>query len=290
MSRDAPTQGMDADEVIRKIKAVEIQGATSIAEAGISLLQEMADDGVSMAERERVAERLRNARPTEPFLFNAIDVAHGSQDYQYVLEHIQTSQEKITKHAQEFLVGGATVYTHCHSSTVTGILTGSHPELDIAARVTETRPLYQGRETARELAADGVPVELYVDAAGRIALKEADVMLIGADAITAAGKVINKIGSELFAEVANEKDVPVYVCTDAWKFDPRSRFGFSTDLERRGGAEVWPDAPDGVDIVNYAFEQVAPDLVTGIVSELGVHEPDAFVDAVESSYPELSAD
>lgn len=276
---------MDPDDVINKIETVEIQGATAIAEAGITLLKKLDEQGAAPDRIEGVAQRLREARPTEPLLFNAIDIAQKN-GYDTVLDHIDAAQDTIVEHAQP-LVEDATVYTHCHSSTVVNVLDAAHDAGDIRVRVTETRPLYQGRTTAEELAAAGIPVTLSVDAAGRIAVKDADLMLIGADAVTTTGTVINKIGSELFAETAHRHDVPVYVVTDAWKFDPRSAFGFSEDLEQRVGNEVWPDAPPGVDIMNYAFERVAAEQVTGIVSEIGVHAPDAFADAVTAAYPEL---
>ena len=51
---------------------------------------------------------------------------------------------------------------------------------------------------------------------------------------------------------------------------------------------MWDGPPEGVDVVNYAFERVAPEKVDGVVSELGVHTPEEFVDAVSDAYPELT--
>jgi len=132
-----------------------------------------------------------------------------------------------------------------------------------------------------------VPVRFYVDSGARIALREADVMLIGADAVLDNGKVINKIGSETFAEVAGGYGVPVYVVTNSWKYDPMSSFGYETEIERRAAEEVWDEPPEGVEVVNYAFEKISPEKVDGVVSELGVHAPDDFVEAVGEKYPEL---
>ncbi|MDY6770211.1 MAG: hypothetical protein SVU88_04540 [Candidatus Nanohaloarchaea archaeon] len=274
---------MDADEVIRRIETVDIQGATAVARTGIELLQELAADGAAEERIETVEERLRAARPTEPLLFNAIAAgqAHG---YDTALQHIETAQDDIADRAAALLAeeGVETVYTHCHSSTVTAALQRASQDRALAVRVTETRPLYQGRETARELADAGIPVTLSVDAAAGNALAEADVMLIGADAIAPDGAVYNKIGSGLFAATAARRDVPVYVLADAWKLDG------DVTVEERGREEVWADAPDAVDVRNPAFERVAPGDITGIVSELGTHRPNAFMDAVEDAYPEIA--
>ena len=278
---------MDVDETVRKIEDVEIQGATNVAEAGVRLLKDLTEDGADEERVDEVAERLKNARPTEPFLFNCIRVGRETGEYDRVLEQID-SQDEIDENGAPLVEQGDVVYTHCHSSSVTSVLEAASEERDFRARVTETRPLYQGRKTARELSAADVPVRFYVDSGARMALREADVMMIGSDAVLGNGKVINKIGSEMFAEVADGYDVPVYVVTNSWKYDPMSSFGYETEIERRAAEEVWKDPPEGVDVVNYAFERVAPEKVDGIVSELGVHTPEDFADAVSDAYPELT--
>jgi len=277
---------MEVDETVRKIETVEIQGATNVAESGVRLLKSLVEDGADEDRVEEVTERLKKARPTEPFLFNCIRVARETGEYDRVLEQIEV-QDEIDTHGAPLVEEGSVVYTHCHSSSVTSVLENVAEEREFRARVTETRPLYQGRKTARELAEMDVPVRFYVDSGARIALREADVMLIGADAVLDNGKVINKIGSEMFAEVAGGYDVPVYVVTNSWKYDPMSGFGYETEIEKRTAEEVWRDPPEGVEVVNYAFEKIAPEKVDGVVSELGVHEPDEFVGAVTDEYPEL---
>ena len=149
---------------------------------------------------------------------------------------------------------------------------------------TETRPLFQGRKTAIELASYKIPVKHYVDSAARMALKKADIMMIGADAITTEGKVINKIGSELIAEAANKIGVPVYICTHSWKFDPETIFGFDEEIEKRAWDEIWPNKPRKVNIDNFAFEKINPALITGIISELGVYRPQNFISEIKNNY------
>ncbi|MDZ7689520.1 MAG: hypothetical protein U5J64_12575 [Halobacteriales archaeon] len=276
----------EVEKTVREIENIEIQGATNVAEAGVRLLKRLVEGGADDERVEEVACRLKNARPTEPFLFNCVRVARETDDYDRVLRQIDR-QDAMDENGAPLVGEDDVVYTHCHSSSVTSVLETVAEEHDFRARVTETRPLYQGRETARELAETGVPVRFYVDSGARIALREADIMMIGADAVLDNGKVVNKIGSEMFAEVAGGYDVPVYVVTNSWKYDPMSSFGYETEIEERAGEEVWSDPPEGVDVVNYAFERIAPEKVDGIVSELGVHEPEEFVEAVSEEYPVL---
>jgi eIF-2B alpha/beta/delta-like uncharacterized protein len=225
------------------------------------------------------------------FMFHGLDSATDpinviNERESRVQKHFEDSENIISRIGSKKIQPGDIVFTHCHSSTVTNILKEAKSERKrFKVYNTETRPLLQGRTTAKELAAAGIPVTHFVDSAVRLAMKEADLMMIGADAISSEGKVFNKIGSELFAEVAHKYDVPVYVCTDSWKFDPQSVFGFEEEIEKRPAKEVWPAAPRGVLIDNRAFEKIDPDLIAGIISELGVYKPDVFIEEVKRAYP-----
>ena len=177
------------------------------------------------------------------------------------------------------------IYTHCHSSTVTQILTEANKlGKDFEVHNTETRPLFQRRTTAKELAKSGIKVTHYLDSAARLALKKSDMMMIGCDAIT-TDKVINKIGSELISERAYKYEIPLYVCTHSWKFDPLSVKGYEEAIEQRHALEVWKNTPKNVIIDNHAFEQIDPTLCTGIISELGVFKHSAFIEEVQRTFP-----
>ena len=122
-----------------------------------------------------------------------------------------------------------------------------------------------------------------VDSAARLAIKRSDVALFGCDVITTT-KIFNKIGSEMFAIIANKYDVPLYVCTDSWKFDPKGIYGLEENVEERKPDEVWKSPSKGIRIENPAFEKIRPDLVAGIISELGIYPHPAFLDELEEKY------
>jgi len=266
------------EKTVRDIKALRIQGAEAVAEAAIKAW-------IKAKDKNKAYNLLVKSRPTEPMLRNVLKYLRFGGDGKKLLEKLEKDKEKIKKIGSRKIKNGYVVYTHCHSSTVTGILKYAWMQKKtFFVHVTETRPFYQGRITAKELAKIGIPVSLFVDSAARLALKKADIMLIGADAITAEGIVINKIGSELFAEVANKYDVPVYVCTHSFKFDPKTYFGFEEKIEKRASKEIWKNPPKNVKIVNYVFEKVRPSLIAGIISELGVLKPEAFIQEVKRRY------
>ncbi|MDY6777499.1 MAG: hypothetical protein SVU32_02440, partial [Candidatus Nanohaloarchaea archaeon] len=186
---------MSIEETARKIEELEIQGATRIAIEAVNALQEYADEGASDRELEQAAEKLLDTRPTEPALQNAVASVLEERNFEQVLDHFQDAKHAIADEGASLLQDGSIVYTHCHSSTVAAVLRHAKTQTDFTVRNTETRPVYQGRTTAEELATHGIEVEHYVDAAAKIALENADIMLIGADAITWQGDVYNKVGS-----------------------------------------------------------------------------------------------
>jgi len=266
------------EKTLKDIKSLKIQGAENVAKAAIIAWMKAKD-------KEEATKKLAKARPTEPMLRNVLKYLEKFGNAEKLLEKLDKDREKIEKIGSKKIKDGYIVYTHCHSSTVTSVLRRAKEEgKKFEVYVTETRPFYQGRITARELASYKIPVTIFVDSAARQAIKKANIMLIGCDAITAEGIVINKIGSEMFAEVANKYDVPVYVITHSLKFDPLTFFGFEVEIEKRASEEVWENPPKGVKVWNYVFEKINPKLITAIISELGILKPETFVQEVKKVY------
>ncbi|MCK4531346.1 MAG: S-methyl-5-thioribose-1-phosphate isomerase [Candidatus Aenigmarchaeota archaeon] len=298
------------EKTLMDIKSVKIQGAESVAKASIEALisyfskKKFKKESVFLSKFSSLSKRLMETRPTEPLLRNSIRFVEkeiGSEGdpnemvkrmfgaCRQALYHYEVAEKSIADIGSNKIEDGMKIFTHCHSSSVTGSLKRAKEQgKKFEVFNTETRPLFQGRITAKELAKAKIPVKHFVDSGARVALKECDLMFIGADAITSEGKVINKIGSEMFALVAEKYGVPVYVLADSWKFDPQSIYGIPEPIEKRSSKEVWAKAPRGVEILNIAFERVNPDLIAAIISELGVYTPENFVSEVRRTYPWLS--
>ncbi len=267
------------DRICRDIKELKIQGASNIAIEAIK--------AYSLIPTENSIKKLISLRPTEPCLRNVLKFANSSGDnLGLAIEHLANSRDKIAETAAELVMNKSIVYTHCHSSTViSALIKARKAGKKFRVYCTETRPFMQGRITARDLAKEGIPVTMFVDSAMRLAIRKANLGFIGADAITSDLKIINKIGSELAAETASRFKLQFYVLTDSWKFDARTLFSFSEEIEQRSSEEVWKNAPKGIEISNYVFEKINSNLITAIISELGVLSPKKFVLEVLKMYP-----
>lgn len=292
--------------IAKDIKDLKVQGAENIARAAILALRETALTSQAITKTKflddisKIKRQLLSSRPTEPCMRNSLNfITHSVEGntpeelknsiikkIDMAISHLDESIDIISGIAAKKIRNGSIIFTHCHSSTVSAALKKARKQgKRFEVHNTETRPMLQGRITARELLDAGIPVTMYPDSAVRQALKKADLFLLGADAITSEGKIINKIGSELFAEASAKQGTPLYVCADSWKFDAKTVFGYEEDLEKRSPSEVWRNKPKHLKICNLAFEKIDPDLVTGIISEFGVYKPEVFVEEVRRNSP-----
>jgi ribose 1,5-bisphosphate isomerase len=296
-------------DAAERIRSLEVQGATNVALTAVKALVEQlnaseAEDRESaLAEIAQAKDILFQTRETEPFMRNAVRYIERElrkKDWQTVAELQGSAQELSDELFEEFYesrqrtaeIGskrirqGYRVLTHCHSSAVTmvfkeAVRQGTRFEVIL----TETRPRYQGRITARELLDEGVKTTMIVDSAVRSFIKTADLVLVGSDAMTSEGNVINKIGTSQIALAANEARIPFYVVTELLKFDPQTIHGDYETIEEREAAEIWEDAPEGLEIRNPAFDVTRRDYIHGIICEEGIISPHSVVEAVRKRYP-----
>jgi methylthioribose-1-phosphate isomerase len=202
------------------------------------------------------------------------------------------------------------VLTHCNAGwlacvdigTATAPIYAAHDRgIPVHVWVDETRPRNQGAAlTAFELGAHGVPHTIVVDNAGGHLMQRGlvDLVIVGADRVTASGDVANKIGTYLKALAARDNAVPFYVALPHTTIDWTLDAGADIPIEERGPEEVLAmrgRTEDGrivrVDIAapgsparNDAFDVTPARLVTGLITERGICE--ASRDGLASLYPE----
>lgn len=260
-------------EIVENIKKIKIQGAASIAKSALY--------AYSLFPNKRAKQKLINARATEPMLANVLK-NYEILGYKKTLLHFQEAQDKINKYVFQLVKNNSIIFTHCHSTNVIkSLIYAKKHGKKFQVYNTETRPLFQGRKTALELKKSGIPVTSFIDSAARTALIQAkkikgiDLVFFGADAILKSG-VINKIGSGMFAEIAYNNKIPVYIIADSWKFARHVK------LEERNFKEIWETAPKNIKLKNPAFELIPKQYIKAIVSELGILALGGFVKKVKN--------
>jgi ribose 1,5-bisphosphate isomerase len=131
----------------------------------------------------------------------------------------------------------------------------------------------------------GVKTTFIIDSAARFFMNKADLVLVGADAITSEGNVINKIGTSTDALIAHEARTPFYVVSELLKFDPETMHGDYEKIEERSPNEIWEDSPRNLIIRNPAFDVTRRDFIHGIICEEGIISPQSVNEAVHRRYP-----
>lgn len=304
-----------------KISSLEIQGATNVALSALDFLCSYAKRLTECTTPEQYLIKLReakdilfNTRPTEPamrnglnYVINKLEKNKDEIDHDFILQSIDKYEEEYSKMIQDSKekiaeIGARRIpsmgekkanfiiMTHCHSSTVSGILLKAKEQGKIFKVInTQTQPKLQGRKTAKELTEAKIEVKHVVDSAMRWAVNhyEVDLILIGADSITSEGTILNKIGSRLLALVAHEEHVPFYVASPLLKYNPETSFGILEKIEMRDSGEVWEDHPERVEVLNPAFETVSRRYIDGLISEAGIFASSHVAFQFSKFYPDL---
>jgi ribose 1,5-bisphosphate isomerase len=301
--------GDSVEVTAEKIRRIEIQGARNVAIAAIQALQTLAEQTKAETKPQLLSELkfaqslFSAARETEPLMRNAMHYIIN-QTQNAPTEKIEALRQVVIANADRFLkdlnasreraaeVGakrigdGSVVFTHCHSSTVTRMLAKAKADgVDFRVICTETRPAYQGRITAKELVKLGIDTTFIVDSAARTFMGDADIVVVGADAITSEGNVINKIGTGGIALLAHEARKPFYVVSELLKFDPETLGGKCEKIEQRNPAEVWAEAPTELIVKNPAFDVTPSRYIHGLVCEEGIIPSQTIVEVMRSRHP-----
>ncbi len=295
--------------VAKKIRNLEVQGARNVAIAAIKAMEAVASETKArtkqnfMKELSDAKEILFASRETEPLMRNSVrwiisqveesdekkvkdlatTVSSASRQF---LKSLEESKEKIAEIGAKRIRDNSVIFTHCHSSTVTYLLSKAKREGKSFEMIcTETRPVFQGRITAEEMLELGVKTTFIIDSAARFFVNQADLVIVGADAITSEGNVINKIGTSAIALLAHEARKPFYVVSELLKFDPATICGDYEKIEERNADEIWKNAPEKLIVRNPAFDVSRRDFIHGIICEEGVIPPHSVSEVMHRVYP-----
>ena len=300
------------DDVVDAIRTLAVRGAPAIGIVGAMGLVAVMLDQASVPRREFVARAttaaaaIRATRPTAVNLPWALDrmlrrlhetpgdpielITVLRDEATAILDEDRRMCRQIGEHGMSLLEDGARVLTHCNAGALAtgGIGTALAPLYVAAERglrlevfVDETRPMLQGsRLTAWELRRAGIATTILADGMAAALMRDMpiDLCIVGADRIAVNGDVANKIGTYGLAIVARHHDVPFYVAAPTSTIDPDTPSGGQIPIEHRAPDELRRlaevlTAPTDACVYNPAFDVTPSSLVSGIITETGIHAP-----------------
>ena len=300
----------DYNDVADAIRTLVVRGAPAIGVSGafgmaLAALQSSADNKEDLlSDLESAKKILFDTRPT------AVNLSWGLEKIMQIAKQCKTVSEmrddviakakqmadedisinkQMGKNGAELFQDNDTIMTHCNAGalatvaygTALGVIRATNESgKNIKVIATETRPVQQGsRLTAFELKHDGIDVSLIPDTAVGYTMANGLVngVVVGADRILQTGHVFNKIGTYQVAIMAKQHNIPFYVAAPLSTFDLQSKPD-DVIIEQRKASEVTgigdkKTAPDGIDVINPAFDMTPPELISGIITENGVAKP-----------------
>jgi methylthioribose-1-phosphate isomerase len=289
------------EEVGRAIESMAVRGAPLIGITAAYGLALAAAQGESLAAAE---QRLAGTRPTAVNLWRGLEaVRAAAPDPARMLVAARAfddaqvaAAESIGRHGRTLFGRGMRVVTHCNAgwlavqdwgTALAPVYRAARDGLDPFVIVGETRPRLQGaRLTAWELKEEGVAHVLVSDGAAPHLIQrgQADLVITGADRIAASGDAANKIGTYALALAARARGIPFYVAAPLTTIDRATPTGDGIAIEERAADEVLSVeglddagrlvrvrvAPEGTAALNPAFDVTPHDLITGIITEVGI--------------------
>ena len=241
----------------------------------------------------KIMEVAKQATTVDQIRTNVVDTAKKMAE-----EDIQINMT-MGKNGSELFNDNDTIMTHCNAGalatvgygTALGVIRATKESgKNIKVIATETRPVQQGsRLTAFELKHDGIDVSLIPDTAVGYTMANGLVnkIVVGADRILRTGHVYNKIGTYQVATMAKQHNIPFYVAAPLSTFDMKSNTQ-DVIIEQRKASEVTgvgdkKTAPDGINVINPAFDMTPPELISGIITEKGIAKP-SFEDSIKKLF------
>lgn len=300
----------DYNDVANAIKTLVVRGAPAIGVSGafglaLAALQSEATTKEELIKDLEMAKKiLFETRPTAVNLKWGLEtimkVANQANSVSEIKDSVVLAAKKMAdedvkinmamgKHGSELFNDNDTIMTHCNAGALATVAYGTALGVIRATKdsgkkikviATETRPVQQGsRLTAFELKHDGIDVSLIPDTAVGYTMSKGLVnkIVVGADRILRTGHVFNKIGTYQVALIAKYHGIPFYVAAPLSTFDMESN-PEDVIIEQRSGNEVTgigdkKTAPEGINVINPAFDMTPPELISGIITEKGIAKP-----------------
>lgn len=202
-----------------------------------------------------------------------------------------TINKKLGDYGAEIVPKGATILTHCNAGalatvgygTALGVVRSAYAnDNTIQVFSDETRPRQQGsRITTFELVMDEIPVTMITDGMCSYFMKKGmiDLVVVGADRIASNGDTANKIGTYTVAIAAKYHNIPFYIAAPLSTIDTSIKTGDEIPIEERDHEEVTHIngkrvCAEGVNVINPGFDVTPNELITGIITEVGILKPD----------------
>ncbi|GAA5796793.1 hypothetical protein EDC94DRAFT_618106 [Helicostylum pulchrum] len=208
----------------------------------------------------------------------------------FIRERITMADQLIVQNGLQKIQDGDVILTYAKSSVVESLLLETKKKgIDFKVIVVDSRPLFEGKHLLRRLVAAGVDCSYHLLSSIYVALKSVTKVIMGAHALLNNGAVYSRIGSSMVAMAASDKQIPVMICCETYKFVNRTQVDsfvlnelgnpddlvhtttntYDTNKSDTAVLANWRDQPD-LRLLNILYDVTPSKYITLVVTEVGL--------------------
>jgi translation initiation factor 2B subunit (eIF-2B alpha/beta/delta family) len=279
---------------IDNIKSDHIHGSTFLTKKTIQIVKnysnqydfQIQSSAIIKNDYVKLLKKIIKAQPQMAMIFTFanqliyyIDDCKKNQIKNKILTHCYSFEESldkysnnIGKHILSLIRNKKKILTYSSSSSVyQSLVFLKEQKKKFEVLCSESRPRNEGASLAKELGNKKIRTLLSTDAYLMSHVSEADLILIGADAICRQG-VTNKVGSKAIITLALEQDIPRYVLCSDKKILPYTYQVPNEVSKPRDDITRRSFSPE-VSLINLYFDVTSLNKFSKIISEKGVFSP-----------------
>lgn len=304
----------DVVTIVERVRKDEIGGAADTAKEVMEALSQLVQDSKAKDSAGLVAEvdeAVLNIMQVMPSLAPPINALHQfvgsmeraegegasvaemkeilkktSKDF---FDWAENALDKVAQYGAEKVIDDGRVFMYSMSSTVWRIFRAAKAQgKSFEVVVTESRPANEGLWTVTEMDKSDIPVSVSIDACVGELIPDCDAVFVGADVISSSGHALCKVGTYPSALVAKASGTPFYIAADTLKFDTSTLIGLPYRNEPIHRHEVLDDSyPENAKVIGHLFDETPPELITAIITEMGILHPAAAFTVLQQMQPSV---
>ena len=222
-------------KAIEKIQMDNTSGSVELARKSAEIFTLLILKTDSLTKVKDVANSLIKAQPAMASIFNLVnnlmlniesnkdqELKHIVQSYcMKFIQDLKESDRLISERVSELIEDDSIIITHSYSSTIlNSLIYAKKLGKKFSVICTESRPMMEGVKLAKILGENNVKVKLIVDSGIFSLINDANIILLGGDAITTKG-LSNKVGTQGIAITAKQYNTPTFALCSTIKFIPK---------------------------------------------------------------------
>ncbi|CAG8592961.1 19814_t:CDS:2, partial [Dentiscutata erythropus] len=204
----------------------------------------------------------------------------------FIRDSITVADRVIVEYGLQKIQDGDVILTYARSSVVQALLLEAHEKgIKFKVIIIDSRPRLEGKKLLNCLVDAGINCTYAFLHAVGFAMKDVSKVFLGAHAFMSNGALYSRVGTAMVAMMANEKNIPVIICCETYKFtdkvqldsfvmneqgNPNDVVNISTTLTPKPGLlSEWLNKPD-LKLLNLLYDLTPSKYITTVITEVGM--------------------